>query len=178
VNVQIRALGDGDADALRDFFAAVPAADRTFFKDDVTEPTLAQRWVDDRRSVRRLAVGHDGGIVAFAALSPGVERTSHVADLRLVVAAPARGRGLGRSLARQMLLEAVGAGFRKVTVDLAAESTGAIEMFRGLGFVPEALLRDHLCDPTGELHDLLVLAHAVDENWSAMAMAGIGDDVG
>jgi L-amino acid N-acyltransferase YncA len=180
MNAQIRELGSGDVEALQRFFAGVPAEDRTFFKEDVADPAAAQRWVDDRRSVTRLAVDGegDGDILAFAALSPGVERTSHVADLRLVVAATARGRGLGRSLARRMLLEAVGAGFRKVTVDLAAESTGAIDMFRGLGFVPEALLRDHLCDPNGELHDLLVLAHAVADNWSAMATAGIGDDVG
>jgi hypothetical protein len=72
----------------------------------------------------------------------------------------------------------VRAGFRKVTVDVAAASTGAVEMFRGIGFVGEALLRDQLCDPSGTTHDLLVLAHAVDETWSAMAMAGIGDDLG
>jgi hypothetical protein len=51
-------------------------------------------------------------------------------------------------------------------------------MFRGMGFVPEALLRDQLCDPDGELHDLVVLAHGVDETWAAMATAGIGEDLG
>jgi ribosomal protein S18 acetylase RimI-like enzyme len=178
VTVRVRELGEDDGDALREFFAAVPAEDRTFFKDDVTDPGAGRRWVEDRRSVRRLAVDDDGAILAFAALSPGVERTSHVADLRLVVAARARGQGLGRAVARHMLLEAVRAGFKKVTVDVAAENTGAIQMFRGMGFVPEALLRDQLCDPDGQLHDLVVLAHGVDETWAALATAGIGEDLG
>ncbi len=175
---QTRPLGPEDTQALHEFFADVPATDRTFFKADVADPAVAQAWVSDQRSIRRLAVEDGGCIVAFAALTPGVERTSHVADLTLVVRARARGRGLGRTLAREMLLEAVRHGFKKVTVDIAADSTGAISMFQGLGFVPEALLRDHLCDPNGDLHDLVVLAHAVDDTWGSMVAAGIADGVG
>ena len=175
---QTRPLGPDDTQALHEFFADVPATDRTFFKADVADPAVAQAWVSDQRSIRRLAVEDGGCIVAFAALTPGVERSSHVADLTLVVRARARGRGVGRTLAREMLLEAVRHGFKKVTVDIAADSTGAISMFQGLGFVPEALLRDHLCDPNGDLHDLVVLAHAVDETWGSMVTAGIADGVG
>ena len=102
---------------------------------------------------------------------------SHVADLRLVVAAHARGRGLGRLVARQMFLEAVAHGFKKITVDLASDSDGAIRMFTDLGFRPEALLLDRLRDSDGKLHDLVVLAHAVDEQWSGMLTVGIDDAV-
>jgi RimJ/RimL family protein N-acetyltransferase len=77
-----------------------------------------------------------------------------------------------------MLLEAVQHGFRKVTVDIAAGSEGAIRMFQELGFQGEALLRDHLCDPDGQLHDIVVLAHAVDEQWSGMLSAGMEEAVG
>lgn len=178
MRVRTRALRADDAQTLHEFFADVPAHDRTFFKEDVADPAVAQAWVADQQSIRRLAVDDDGCAVAFAALSPGVERMSHVADLRLVVGKPARGQGLGRALAREMLLEAVRHGYKKVTVDIAADSTGAISMFQALGFVPEALLRDHLCDPDGELHDLVVLAHAVDETWDTMVAAGIADGVG
>jgi len=178
VTVQIRALGPDDADALHEFFAGVPVEDRTFFKEDVADPAVAQGWVADRRSVRRLALDPDGTIVAFAALSPGVQRTSHVADLRLVVSGRARGRGLGLAVAREMLLAAVGHGYKKVTVDIAADRTGPIAMFQALGFVPEALLRDQLCDPNGDLHDLVVLAHRVDDTWASMVTSGIADGVG
>jgi ribosomal protein S18 acetylase RimI-like enzyme len=175
MTAELRELRPEDADALRGFFADVPSDDRTFFKEDISDAArAAERWIAEQRSVRRLAFEDDGAVVAFAALSPGVERTSHVADLRLVVAPQARGRSLGRTLARRMLLEAVEHGFRKVTVDIASENAGAIRMFRELGFQPEALLRDQLCDPNGRLHDVVVLAHAVDEQWSGMVTGGIG----
>ncbi len=48
-------------------------------------------------------------------------------------------------------------------------------MFGELGFQPEALLRDHLCDPDGELHDIVVLAHAVDDQWAGMLSAGFDE---
>lgn len=178
MSARTRELAPDDGPALHDFFAEVPEEDRTFFKEDVADPDVAARWVADRRSVRRVAVDDDGAIIAFAALSPGVQRTSHVADLRLVVSARARGQGLGRALAREMLIAAVQHGFRKVTVEIAADGTGAIGMFRALGFVPEALLRDHLCGADGELHDLVVLAHQIDEAWAAMVVAGVADGVG
>jgi ribosomal protein S18 acetylase RimI-like enzyme len=174
MTAELRELRPEDADGLRGFFTDVPSEDRTFFKEDISDATRAAgRWIAERGSVRRVAFDGDGAVVAFATLSPGVERTSHVADLRLVVAPQARGRGLGRALARQMLLEAVEHGFRKVTIDIASENAGAIRMFRELGFQPEALLRDQLCDPDGGLHDIVVLAHAVDEQWSGMVTGGI-----
>jgi L-amino acid N-acyltransferase YncA len=173
MTIDLREMRPADAEALRQFFADTPADDRTFFKEDISDArAVADRWIADELSIRRLSFD-DGAVVAFAALSPGVERMSHVADLRLVVAGRARGRGLGRTVARRMLVEAVEQGFKKVTVDIAAENEGAIRMFQELGFQPEALLRDHLCDPSGELHDLVVLAHAVNEQWSGMLTAGI-----
>ena len=48
-------------------------------------------------------------------------------------------------------------------------------MFTKLGFEAEGLFKDHVRDQAGELHDLLVLAHFVDDLWSTMATAGIDD---
>jgi hypothetical protein len=53
----------------------------------------------------------------------------------------------------------------------------AIAMFRSLGFEPEALLTDHVRDRAGELRDLMVLSHSVEEQWSAMIRSGIADAV-
>lgn len=177
MSVDIRKMCGDDVHALRDFFAEVPPEDRTFFKEDITIPGMAERWCADFRSFRMLAVDDDGRVLAFAALVPGVHRTNHVADLRLVVAASARGHGLGRAVARRMLVAAVEQDFKKVTVELAADMTAPIDMFRSLGFEPEALLRDQLRDPDGELHDLVILAHRVDDTWAAMLTAGIDAEV-
>jgi L-amino acid N-acyltransferase YncA len=177
--IDVREMRPEDVEPLCRFFNDVPAEDRNFLKEDISDArAIAERWIADERSVRRLAFTDDGEVAGFATLSPGIERTSHVADLRLVIASQTRGQGLGRALARQMLLESVQHGFRKVTVDIAADSEGAIRMFQEIGFQPEALLRDHLCDPDGGLHDIVVLAHAVDEQWSGMLSAGMEEAVG
>ena len=58
------------------------------------------------------------------------------------------------------------------------DQTALIGMFRSLGFEPEALLRDQLCDGSGELQDVVVLAHAVEETWSGMLSAGTDMELG
>lgn len=178
MNVDLRPPTPGDVDALHAFFAAVPVEERTFFKEDVTDPAVAERWVRDDRCARQLAVDPDGNIVAFAALHAGVGGSSHVASGTLVVAGSARRQGLGRALARQMLIDALEQGFRKVTVETAADNAPAVQMFRKIGFEPEALLRDHFYGRDGELHDIVILAHAVDDNWATMLGAGIDEAVG
>jgi len=50
-------------------------------------------------------------------------------------------------------------------------------MFRALGFDPEALLADHVRDRSGQLRDLMVLAHSVDDQWASMVTAGVVDDI-
>lgn len=174
---EIREPQSEDMAQLRLFLADVPARDHTFLKEDPADPAVIERWLADTPAVRRVAVDGEGAIVAASALRAGVGRSSHVGDLRLVVSAAARGHGLGRAMAREMLLEAVRHGFKKVSVDVEATHTGVIEMFQELGFRPEALLCDHLCDDEGNLEDVVVLAHAVDQNWSSMMSAGIDEAV-
>jgi hypothetical protein len=50
-------------------------------------------------------------------------------------------------------------------------------MFNELGFRGEALLERHIRDRHGDLRDLLMLAHAVEAEWSAIASLGIADDL-
>ena len=89
---------------------------------------------------------------------------------------PARGgAGVGRRLARDALLGALDRNLSKIVVEVVADALPAIAMFEGLGFEPEALLRDHVRDGQGRLRDLIVLAHSVDETWSGMAAAGLDD---
>jgi L-amino acid N-acyltransferase YncA len=174
--MEVREVTAEDADALSEFFNGLPAEDRTFFWSDVTDPAVAQGWAGDPNRIRRCAVDGDGRMVAFAALVPGSDWSSHVAEMVLVVAAEARRGGIGRALARLMLLEAVKAGLKKITVNIAADNEAAIAMFTGIGFDGEALLRDHLRNPDdGQLRDLVVLAHLVDERYATMQAAGLDE---
>lgn len=172
-----RELTADDVPALREFFAEMSPEDRTFFQHDVDDPAVIDAWACDERRIRR-AVDDNGRLLAIAALLPGVDWSSHVADLVLLVSPSARRQGLGRTLARTMLIEAVKRGFTKLTVTIAADNEGAVTMFKKLGFEGEALLRDQLRNPVdGELRDAVILAHTVDDNWSTMLTGGFGEAV-
>jgi ribosomal protein S18 acetylase RimI-like enzyme len=173
VNPAVRESTSADVPEIRRFFADLPAEDRTFFYQDVDDPAVIDAWASDQRRIRRCAVDERGTIVALAALQAGLDWTSHVADLVLLVRPDARRQGLGRMMARRMLLEAVNHGFKKVSVMVAADDARAIDMFEKLGFEGEALLRDQLCNPQeGRLRDAVILSHMVDDTWSTMLTAG------
>ncbi|MGQ0631035.1 MAG: GNAT family N-acetyltransferase [Sporichthyaceae bacterium] len=168
-----REATEADSAAVSTFFATLTDQDRTFFWDDITDPAVAARWLGDSRRHPMVAVD-DAGVAAFAALVPMTEWSSHVAELVLVVARRARRAGHGRALAQAMLLGALAQGFTKVTVQVAADQPGPIAMFTSIGFQGEALLRDHLRDPeTGQLRDLVLLSHMVEETYATMLAAGM-----
>jgi L-amino acid N-acyltransferase YncA len=162
-------------DALAGFFTRLPDGDVTFIKEDLGPASLTS-WVDPARHGRRwVAMEDDGTVAGFAALLPLSGWSSHVGDLRLVVDPARRGKGVGRQLAQMALHEAVTMGLRKVTVEVVAAQEGTTAMFKNLGFVAEAMLEDHIRDRNGDFQDLILLANAVDENWSAIMVAGIDD---
>jgi hypothetical protein len=64
---------------------------------------------------------------------------------------------------------------RKLVVEVVAAQESTVAMFTALGFEAEALLRSHVQDSAGALHDLFVMAHFVDDTWSTMQTTGIAD---
>lgn len=169
----MHALGTGDVPAVRAFFQQVPEGDRTFFREDVLRPGAIEGWLCDARQHRLLAIV-DGRVAGMVAVLPGVAWSSHVAELRLVVAPEHRRRGLGRVLAQRALVEADQLGITKLVVEVVAAQESTVGMFVGLGFEPEGLLKDHVRTRAGQFHDLTVLSHFV-EALAATLATGIGD---
>lgn len=169
-----RRLEHSDRGALQAFLDRVPEGDRTFFKEELGPETVGA-WLADDRGRRAVVADAGGEVRAYVSVNPGTGWSSHVGELRLVVDPVARRQGLGRLMARWALIEAVGMGLAKVMVELVADQEPAIAMFRGLGFEGEALLVDHVRDRHGELHDLIVLAHHVDENAGSLAVTGLSE---
>ena len=172
--MDVRPLSPELAEPLEAFFARVPESDHNSFAEDVLAPGVVQGWLRETRPRRAVAVEGDD-VVGYVALLPLVGWSSHVGSLRVVADPAVRGRGVGRALARHGLLQALELGLSKIVVEVVVDSVPAIGMFESLGFEPEALLRDHVRDKTGELHDLVVLAHLVEGTWSGMATAGLED---
>lgn len=168
----VRPPQPGDEAALLAFFKRVPEQDRNFFKENVLDARILRAWVKDRRA-RRLLAWEGSRIIAYCAVIPSTGWSSHVGEVRLVVDPSRRRRGLGRRLARMALVESVRMGLQKVSVELIADQELAIAMFQDIGFVGEALLRDHVRDRRHQLRDLVVLSHNVADNVDAFETAGL-----
>lgn len=171
---QVRPLVADDLAGILGFFERVPVGDRTFFRQDVLAPGVVAGWLANPAEHRMIAV-IDGAVAGHVAVIPGVGWSAHVGELRLVVDPRFRRRGLGRLLAQRAVLDAIGMGISKLVVEVVAEQAETVAMFTALGFEPEALLKDHVRDQDGQMHDLLVLAHFVEQAWATAASAGFAD---
>jgi RimJ/RimL family protein N-acetyltransferase len=177
--MDIRKLEEADAERLEAFLREIPEDDRTFFKEDLADPETVRSLTGERRGLRFVALDEGGRIGGYIRVLPGTGLSSHVGEIRLVVAPTRRRSGVGRELARRALVEAVGQlGLRKLFVEVVAEQDGAVAMFQALCFQAEGLLRDHVRDRDGELRDLILLAHPVSDQWEAMATVGIDGELG
>jgi len=172
-DITIRPPAAGDEAALATFLDAIPEGDRRFLQDEISDPeAVLQRWLAEPRA-RRLIAFDGPDIVGLAAATPGSGWSSHVAKIEVIVAVSHRRRGVGRALARRVLVGAFELGCTHVSVEVVAEQEALVAMFEELGFDPEALLRDFVRDSDGEFHDLMVLTHRVDDQAGIMTTAGL-----
>jgi ribosomal protein S18 acetylase RimI-like enzyme len=173
----LRKISEADAELVAEFLSTVPEGDRTFFKED-TDLEAVRRWGSDDRTLRWLLVGSDGKPQAYVAIIPGLGWSAHVGELGLVVGEAYRRRGLGRALARFGLLQGVRLGLQKLTVEVVADKEGDLQMFTEIGFEPEALLKKQIIDRDGEIHDLVLLGHDVEEVRADMELIGLDEAIG
>jgi GNAT superfamily N-acetyltransferase len=150
-----------DRDAVLAMTASLPPHDLLFLTRDLTRPEVVTDWLADPDATRILAFNGDR-VAGYAAVHRStIPWSRHVADLRVLVSADLRGKGLGRHLTQQAFAWCLAQGVEKMTAQMTLDQKGAISVFEGLGFRPEALLRDHVRDHEGQKHDLLVLSHEV-----------------
>jgi L-amino acid N-acyltransferase YncA len=171
--MEIRPLEPADQDALGRFLRRIPEGDRTFFKEDVDDPAVVATWVQP--GVGRWLAVEDDNVLGYVAVVAMHGWSSHVGEIRLIVDPERRGEGVGTALARHAIVEALRQGLSKMVVEVLAKQEFTVDMFRSLGFDPEALLTGHVRDRSGQLRDLMILAHSATDASAAMAAAGIVD---
>ncbi len=118
-----------------------------------------------------------GEILGYVAVVPLHGWSSHVGEIRLIVDPAHRGEGVGTALARRAIVEAFRSGLTKLVVEVLAAQEFTIEMFRALGFDPEALLAGQVRTREGELADLMILAHHAVDATATAAAAGLAGGV-
>lgn len=158
---RIRPMTAADGPVLMAFARELPAHDTLYMRRDITRQSGIDRWLKDVEEgvIYSLLAEDDRGVAGYSTVNlTDLEWTSHVADLRVATASRARGKGLGRLLAREAFNIALALDVEKLFARMTPDQEGARVLFQELGFQPEALLKDHIKDRDGNYHDLLLKA--------------------
>lgn len=164
--IAFKPMHAGDEAAVLAFARALAPHELLFLPRDIREPKVVRAWF------REMEAGHLATILAWQGQTvvgcATVARdphawSSHVAEIRALVSPAARGLGLGQRLIEEAFQLAVAGGAVKICAQMTTDQKSAIAVFEGLGFRPEAILRDHVREAPGIMHDLLVLSHNVAE---------------
>ncbi|MGD9935695.1 MAG: N-acetyltransferase family protein [Dehalococcoidia bacterium] len=157
----VRPLAGSDAAALSAFMAALPAADRYFMKDDVTDTTTIASWVKNAgrgSSLALLALDGDRVVADAALIRHRGEFRAHHAEVRVSIVPEYRGKGLGTALVRKLAEVAWEADMQFLDFELVAgPQDTAIEAMRSIGAYPVGTLQGFVQDQSGEARDMVFL---------------------
>jgi L-amino acid N-acyltransferase YncA len=174
--INLRYMTPADSSAALAFARALPAHDLLFLRRDITQPEAINIWLNgiERGRITSVLAESGGTVQGYATVDRGeLSWSPHVAELRVLVSEAMRGKGLGRILTQEAFAIALGLGIEKIVAQMTVDQKGAIAVFEGMGFRPEALLRDQVKDRDGRKHDLLILAHEVAKFQAQMDAYGV-----
>lgn len=175
--IVLRLLTPQDGDAVLAFAQALAPHDLLFLRRDIAQPKVVAAWMEATRAgsiVTVLALQADAVVGCATLLRDALGWSRHVAEMRVIVAPALRGRGLGQVLTQECFAVAVELGIDKLSAQMTVDQRGAVEMFEGLGFRPEALLKDQVRDRDGNQHDIVVLSQDVGRFLAQQAAYGLG----
>jgi len=178
IAIEIEVMKAADEQEVLTFARTLPPHDLLFLRRDITHPKVMQAWVRqiEDGSIHSLLARREGQLLGCSAVARDeMSWSPHVGDLRVLVAPGGRAQGLGRLLIQESFRVALGLGLEKITAQMTVDQKGAIAAFEGLGFKPEALLRDHVRDGAGQKHDIATFSHDVTQFHAQMEAYGLTD---
>ncbi|GAA0245964.1 GNAT family N-acetyltransferase [Cryptosporangium japonicum] len=116
----------------------VARAGETFAMESTPdEATMRAQWMTPPPGRIVVACGADGAVLGTANMYANrPAQGSHVASGSIMVAAGARGRGVGRALVREMIRWAQGSGYAGIQFNAVVETnTAAVRLYESEGFV-------------------------------------------
>jgi L-amino acid N-acyltransferase YncA len=176
MSLTLRYMTPADASVALAFARALPTHDLLFLRRDITQPEAIDIWMNgiERGRITSVLAESEGVVCGYATVDRGeLSWSPHVAELRVLVSESMRGKGLGRVLTQEAFAIALGLGIEKIVAQMTVDQNGARAVFEGMGFKPEALLRDQVKDREGRKHDLLILAHEVAKFQAQMDAYGV-----
>jgi RimJ/RimL family protein N-acetyltransferase len=159
--ITLNTFQPGDMEAVEAFAQTVPVHDLLFLGRDIQHPKVIRAWamsIVEGDIVSLIAWLGNKVVGTSAIVRDRLSWSPHVAEIRLLVSEDMRGLGLGRTLLQHSFTLAVDSGAEKLIARMTPDQKGAIAMFEEMGFRGEALLRDHVRDRNGEVHDLAIFS--------------------
>lgn len=166
--ITLRPMVREDEEKLLDFFRRLPPEDRLFLKDDVTDPNVIKQWAENINYDRVIPIlaEYENRIIGDATLHRNrYGWSTHVGEIRLVTDPEFRRQRLGRTLAREIFFLALVLKLDKVIAQMMEDQEGARRVFTALGFEQEAVLKNHVRDLEGKLHNLIIMSQDVIGFW-------------
>jgi len=157
-----------DMEQARRFFSRLTPEDRLHLRRDVTRQEVLEeraRELADGRAFRLAAlVGHE--MVAEASIYRSLYGwSSHVGEVRVVVAHDYQGIGLGRYITKEIFLNALCLNYSILEGYIVEKDTAIIKIFEKLGFTNAGVLLNHAIDLNNEKHNLVIMKFDVDRMW-------------
>ena len=174
--IEITRYAPAGYEAMMRFATSLSHENRNFLKEDASDPAVLERWAQADGVDRYVAI-RAGVVVGYVGIHPLGGWSRHVSEVRVLVAPSARGAGLGQRLVQTAVASAIAAGKEKLVVEVVADQEGTIGMLQANGFVPEALLADHIRDRRGQLHDLMVLSCRARELAGDFELLGVDESL-
>jgi len=176
VGFELRLMTPQDEAAVLAFAQKLSSHDLLFLRRDISQPKVVAAWMEATRSglITTLLATRNGVVVACATIvRDALSWSRHVGEMRVIVEASSRGKGLGQKLTQECFAVALEMGLEKMTAQMTVDQGGAITVFEVLGFRAEALLKDHVKDRDGKKHDIVILSHDVEKFQAQMAAYGL-----
>jgi GNAT superfamily N-acetyltransferase len=154
----------GDEESVWRILASVIAEGDTYALDPATtrDEGLAF-WY--QAGARRYVADSGGRVVGAYFLRPNQPgRGSHVANAAYLVAAEARGKGVGRAMGEHSIREARRLGYRAMQFNfVVSTNVAAVRLWNDLGFVTLATLPAAFRHPTQGFVDALVMFRSLED---------------
>ena len=165
----IRPLQTDDEASLRRFYAGIPEGDRWFMRQDVMDPAVIAKWMEDndKDNVFSIIALSQERIVGHATLHMReFGSTRHIGRFRLMVLPEFRYIRLGTWLLLDLIQLAMDKGLSEVRSDFVVGiEEAAIEAAHKFDFFEKAVLKDYVKDQQGNHHDLLIMIKRLHKRW-------------
>ena len=174
--IELRWMQASEESAVLAFAGRLEPHELLFLRRDIRKPKVVAAWLREIEAGQYetlLAWRGDEVVGCGTLVRDPLSWSAHVAEIRVVIAKDMRGHGFGTSLVREIFRLALVGGAEKIFAQMTTDQAGAISVFEGLGFKPEAILREHVRDHTGTSYDLVVLSHIVAEVAATLQAYGV-----